>query len=148
MGKWTIDISGESFVNSDGSHRQDEISKCDIGEAITLRHDPMNKFDSSAVAVYSVRGVQMGFIPKSHKAIRRRVIAGNAVSATVAEKTGGSDGYSFGLRITVEDTDSAVPSASSLSKVDPSAGNGCAFAGVLLVVGSLVGAVGGFFLIT
>jgi hypothetical protein len=36
---------------------------CSRGEAVELRPEPKDPADSRAVAVYSVRGVQIGYIP-------------------------------------------------------------------------------------
>lgn len=49
---------------------------CQPGEVIELRPEPKNPADPSAVAVYSARGIQIGYIradrcPLIHSAIRR-----------------------------------------------------------------------------
>jgi len=42
--------------------RQSEILLCEPGDPVTLEHEPKNKHDRNAIAVYSSRGVQMGYI--------------------------------------------------------------------------------------
>jgi hypothetical protein len=42
--------------------RQMEILLCEPGEPVTLKHEPTNKADQNAIAVYSDRGVQLGYV--------------------------------------------------------------------------------------
>ena len=53
---------GERFANVDGSSRQDELGRCQPGEPIHLEREPCNPRDRRAVALYSSRGVQVGYI--------------------------------------------------------------------------------------
>ncbi len=102
---WNIQIVGESFDNLDGTSRQAEIAQCDIGESVTLIHDPLNEHDVKAVKVISMRGIQIGFLPKKSVGIRERVIAGNAVLATIIEIRGKD---TYGVWIKVSDNGHSV----------------------------------------
>ena len=53
---------GAAFPSADGSNRQFEILLCTPGEAVELLPEPKNKFDEHAVAVYSCRNVQIGYL--------------------------------------------------------------------------------------
>lgn len=57
---------GERFANPDGSSRQDELGRCHPGEPIRLQREPENPRDPFAVALYSYRGVQVGYIGREH----------------------------------------------------------------------------------
>ena len=43
-------------------NRQSEILLCEPGDAVTLEHEPKNPHDANAIAVFSSRGVQIGYI--------------------------------------------------------------------------------------
>lgn len=55
-------VVGAVHPNADGSNRQFEILLCQAGEPVTLVPEPENKHDRHAVAVYSSRDVQIGYI--------------------------------------------------------------------------------------
>jgi hypothetical protein len=57
---------GERFNNADGSSRQHELARCKPGEALNLRREPGNPRDSRAIAVYSCRAVQLGYLSRAH----------------------------------------------------------------------------------
>ena len=59
---FSLPICGERFDNEDGTSRQDELRRCSPGELITLMREPDNPHDHMAVAVYSCRGVQVGYL--------------------------------------------------------------------------------------
>ena len=58
----TLAVVGALYPNHDGSSRRFEIRLCKPGEPIELRPEPKNKRDPRAVAVYSSRGVQLGYL--------------------------------------------------------------------------------------
>jgi hypothetical protein len=58
----TLAVVGAPFPNADGSNRKFEIMLCEPGETVELRPDPQNKRDPRAVAVFSCRGVQLGYL--------------------------------------------------------------------------------------
>lgn len=58
----SLAVVGAPFPNADGSNRRFEIRRCKRGEAIELRPEPKNRRDPRAVAVFSRRGVQMGYL--------------------------------------------------------------------------------------
>lgn len=65
----TLAIVGVDFPNKRGPARRFELEICQPGEPIELRPEPDNKFDEHAVAVYSCRGIQLGYIA-SIRAVR------------------------------------------------------------------------------
>jgi len=58
----SLAVVGAQFPNTDGSDRRFETLLCPPGEAIELRPEPTNKHDPLAIAVYSARGVQIGYV--------------------------------------------------------------------------------------
>ena len=55
-------VVGAAHPNADGSNRQFEILLCHAGEPVTLVPEPQNPHDRNAVAVFSCRDVQLGYI--------------------------------------------------------------------------------------
>lgn len=68
MSDFSLNVVGCQFDNPDGSSRQAEIRKLSPGDPITLRREPTNRHDPSAVAVDSERGVQVGYIGEQRAA--------------------------------------------------------------------------------
>jgi len=59
----TVAVVGAGYLNRDRSDRRFEILLCTAGELVELRPEPRNRFDERAVAVFSCRGVQIGYLP-------------------------------------------------------------------------------------
>ena len=64
MDELTLSIVGIDFPNADKSksNRRMEVMLCTPGEPVELRREPKNPHDANAVAVFSLRGVQMGYL--------------------------------------------------------------------------------------
>lgn len=62
MPAMSLAVVGAPFPNADGSDRRFEILLCAPGEAVVLRPEPKNRHDEHAVAVFSCRDVQIGYI--------------------------------------------------------------------------------------
>jgi hypothetical protein len=58
----TLTVVGGIHPNADGSNRLFEIALCTPGETVQLVPEPSNKHDPSAVAVFSGRGIQIGYV--------------------------------------------------------------------------------------
>lgn len=59
----TLPIVGIMHPNKRGPTRRFELAICQPGEALTLLPEPGNPADAYAVAVYSGRGIQLGYVP-------------------------------------------------------------------------------------
>jgi hypothetical protein len=55
-------VVGLAHPNSNGSNRKFEALTCAPGDRVHLVREPKNKADPHAVAVYSPRGVQLGYV--------------------------------------------------------------------------------------
>lgn len=62
MNQVSILIVGADYPNKDKSNRRTEILWSAPGERVDLVPEPKNPFDPQAVAVYSARGVQIGYV--------------------------------------------------------------------------------------
>jgi hypothetical protein len=70
----SLAVVGADFPNPDNSNRRFEIAMCKPGEEIELRPEPRNKADPNAIAVYSKRGVQIGYLRAERAPLLRRII--------------------------------------------------------------------------
>mgnify|MGYP004553727427 CR=1 FL=1 len=62
MQSLSLAIVGADHPNKRGPTRWFEIALCAPGEPVELRPEPKNPKDPYAVAVYSCRGVQLGYV--------------------------------------------------------------------------------------
>lgn len=53
---------GEWFDNEDGTSRQAELAECRPGEQVELVREPDNPHDPAAVAIFSRRGICIGYL--------------------------------------------------------------------------------------
>lgn len=58
----SVAIVGANHPNKDGGNRRTEIAFCDPGEPVELRPEPKNPHDEHAIAVFSVRNFQIGYV--------------------------------------------------------------------------------------
>lgn len=59
----SLAIVGIDYPNKRGPGRRFELEICQPGEPVELRAEPKNKFDEHAIAVFSCRGIQLGYLP-------------------------------------------------------------------------------------
>lgn len=62
-GTISLAVVGADHLNEDGSDRRFELALCSPGEAVELRPEPRNRADPRAIAVFSCRGEQIGYLP-------------------------------------------------------------------------------------
>ncbi|GLV21967.1 hypothetical protein TomMM35A_18200 [Sphingobium sp. TomMM35A] len=75
----SLAVVGVGFDNKTGPARRFEIEMCEPGEPVELRPEPKNPADRNAIAVYSARGIQIGYVraeraPLIGTAMRRGVV--------------------------------------------------------------------------
>jgi len=58
----SLAIVGIGYPNKRGPTRRFELALCTPGEPIELRPEPHNQHDEHAIAVFSCRGVQLGYL--------------------------------------------------------------------------------------
>jgi hypothetical protein len=90
--EFTLPIRGSDHPDSKKHNRRFEVELCVPGEPVELRLEPKNPFDPLAVAIHSVRGVRMGYVPAERCAwIGGRIRNGELIVAAfqgIAEGTG------------------------------------------------------------
>ena len=62
MGQMSLIIVGADHPNKDKSNRRSEIAWSHPGEEVHLVPEPKNPVDPQAVAVFSARGIQIGYV--------------------------------------------------------------------------------------
>lgn len=62
MRQLSVKIVGANHPNTDGGNRRSEIAFCDQGENLELRPEPKNPHDEHAIAVFSARQFQIGYV--------------------------------------------------------------------------------------
>lgn len=78
----SLAVVGVRHPNRDKSNRAFEILLCRPGDRIELRPEPKNKHDENAIAVFSERGVQIGYLTAERAPlIGRRMNQGHEVQA-------------------------------------------------------------------
>jgi hypothetical protein len=58
----SLAIVGIDYPNKRGPARRFELEICRPGELVELRAEPKNKYDEHAIAVFSCRGIQLGYL--------------------------------------------------------------------------------------
>jgi hypothetical protein len=82
----SLAVVGLNYDNPDRSNRRFEMTLCSYGEPVQLVREPRNKADENAVAVFSVRGIQLGYITSERAAlIARWLDAGEPCEAVFQE---------------------------------------------------------------
>jgi len=82
----TLAVVGIGYQNADKTLRAAELIKCSPGEPIELRLEPTNKKDRNAIAVFSARGVQVGYLTAERAPyIGKMLRAGEEVAAVFQE---------------------------------------------------------------
>lgn len=85
----SVPIVGADYPNKGKSPtRRFEIALCAPGDLLELRPEPENPADEHAIAVYSERGVQLGYI-SSQRAVRiaQLIRQGHTITAIFQEAT-------------------------------------------------------------
>lgn len=62
MKEFSLAVVGINHLNADHSNRRFELAMCVPGEPAHLVPEPSNKHDPAAVAVFSARGIQIGYL--------------------------------------------------------------------------------------
>lgn len=95
---FTLHVVGAPYKNKDGSNRQFEIMLCTRGESVELRPEPKNKFDEHAVAVWSARGVQIGYLPSERAPYVKGLLrAGHELFAIFQQAVGNGAAVRIGV---------------------------------------------------
>ena len=83
MGQLSLAIVGVDHRNKDKSDRRFEILLCAPGEEVHLVPEPKNPVDPQAVAVFSARGPQLGYVKAERAQLIKTYLARGRVTAAV-----------------------------------------------------------------
>lgn len=82
----SLAVVGLDYPNSDKSNRRFEMTMCKHGEPVQLIREPKHKADEHAIAVVSLRKIQLGYISSQRAAlIARWIDAGERYEALFQE---------------------------------------------------------------
>jgi len=76
-------IVGADHPNKDKSNRRFEILICKPGEEMHLVPEPKNPVDPQAVAVFSCRGVQIGYVRGEQAQLIRAYLSRGRITAVI-----------------------------------------------------------------
>ena len=79
---FTVSIVGVTHENSDGSSRQQIISRAKAGDAVKFVREYQSEFDPLAVAILNSDGKQIGYLPKGDR-LASHIDSGGEVKAKV-----------------------------------------------------------------
>ncbi len=82
----SVAIVGAAHPNKDGGNRRSEIAFCDPGERLELRPEPKNEHDEHAIAVFSPRQFQIGYVASERAVFLRGLLReGHTLEAVFQE---------------------------------------------------------------
>jgi hypothetical protein len=76
----SLAIVGIDYPNKRGPARRFELEICQPGEPIELRSEPNNPHDEHAIAVFSCRGIQLGYLASCGDRATRRPLSSKRLS--------------------------------------------------------------------
>lgn len=111
---FSLPAIGERHDNEDGSSRQAELALCSPGEEVLLVREPQNPHDRMAVAVFSCRGIKVGYLKRDRAVwVGSKIDRGYDVRAIVQRVKGAHlEGATLGLvmRLNMEGEEPQLPS--------------------------------------
>jgi len=89
----SLAVVGIDYANADKakSNRRFELLQCEPGDPVELRREPKNMHDPHAVAVFSERGIQVGYLTAERAPwIGGKIAAGEEAYAIFQALSGGA----------------------------------------------------------
>lgn len=111
----TLPIVGVDYPNKRGVTRRFAVDLLAPGDPVELRAEPQNPADENAVAVYSIEGVQMGYIPAQRAPYVGKLMKSGDVTAIFQGK-GGRGAF---IRIAFGDEEPVLPPPPEKSVTEP-----------------------------
>lgn len=109
----SLAVVGADYPNKRGPTRRFEIEVCRPGEPVSLVREPRNRFDPRAVAVFSSREVQLGYLSAERCGwIGSMIEQGRPVSAVFQEKTP----WGAAIRVAFDGEEPSLPEPRSSSE--------------------------------
>lgn len=86
---FSVPLAGVTHVNADGTNRHNLLARCREGELVELRRESDNPHDRWAVAVHSLDGTQLGYVPAGDRRLASHLDRGGKISARITKIYGG-----------------------------------------------------------
>ena len=114
----SLAVVGVQHANKDKSNRRFELRLCKPGEPVELRPEPKNRHDERAVAVFSNRGVQLGYLTAERCGrIGQLIRQGREVTALFQAETA----FGAWIRVAFDGEEPRVPDIQALPE-EPAGG--------------------------
>ncbi|WP_025293728.1 HIRAN domain-containing protein [Sphingomonas sanxanigenens] len=86
---FSLPACGEFYDNEDGSSRQEELRSLEPGDVLALVREPENAHDRMAVAIFTARGIRVGYLRRDRAVwIGSKIDRGFPVNAIVQRVKG------------------------------------------------------------
>lgn len=72
MREFSIAVVGADYPNANGGNRRSEIAFCNPGEPLHLVPEPKHEHDEHAIAVYSARRFQIGYVASQRAVLLKK----------------------------------------------------------------------------
>ncbi|MBB5697022.1 HIRAN domain-containing protein [Sphingomonas yantingensis] len=72
MRQFSVAVVGANHPNANGGNRRSEIAFCDPGERLELVPEPKNEHDEHAIAVFSARNFQIGYVASQRAVLLKK----------------------------------------------------------------------------
>ncbi len=101
-GQFHTKVVGVTHENTDGSHRQQIVRRCQVGEAVRFCPEPWNEYDRNAIAVQRLTGEQLGYLSRELAAdLAVRLAGGEEFSGSICG-VNADEGNSLGVNLLVK----------------------------------------------
>ena len=119
----TVAIVGADYPNKRkrGPTRRFELAICQRGEPIDLRPEPDNPADEHAIAVFSCRGLQLGYLPSERAVLVGKLMREGCDVVAVFQEHAPFGGYA---RLAFDGAAPELPPLSVRAPQPPSVGEG------------------------
>lgn len=104
----SLAVVGVRYPNKRGPTRRFEMMICEPGEPVELRPEPKNPEDPNAIAVYSARGVQLGYLTAERAPWIGGMLKSGIEVRAVFQRMDSASGV---IRVSFDGTDPVVPPA-------------------------------------
>lgn len=105
MRRLTLAVVGVGFENKKGLPRRFEVAMCKPGEPVELVREPTNPADPRAIAVYSERGIQIGYVRAERAAFIGAAMRRGGVTAIFQNK----EEWGASIRVHLDGTEPTLP---------------------------------------
>lgn len=110
----SLAVVGADFPNKKGPGRRFEIAMCSPGDPVALVPEPKNPADPQAIAVYSARGIQIGYLRAERAQFVGTAMRRNQVKAIFQK----ADQWGATIRAHLDGTEPVLPPATDSRAYD------------------------------